>query len=190
MQHIGRLVKTSNEITLAHHGVGIRQVEQVNDRFNVQPLPYFGRPRNSDAKQVHAGQPTDSSWLQDHRLVALIQFGAAEDVLRLKWIARYVLEVHAAGESIGKFVGARQLEYIGGIEIQVAVGAIDVLVGIVKVIRPRTAIKRGGKDAFGPLDGEASKNLPAAREALDCSELDSVVCVVVEFRNVADQEVR
>ena len=69
--------------------------------------------------------------------------------------------------------------------------AIDVAVGIVKIVAKNGIIgcARAAKYALLPLDGESGQQLPTVRHALDGVKLDAMIVVVVQFRNVGQQNV-
>src|SRR5712692_10838693 len=100
-----------------------------------------------------------------------------------------MLEVKARGEVIRKLIGTGELEHISGIEIQIAVAPIDVLVRIIEVVRRRTVQEGGREHALCALHSEACQHLPLAAQTFHRGEFNSVVSIVVQFGDVGHHEV-
>src|SRR5579859_3119541 len=95
-----------------------------------------------------------------------------------------VLEIHAGSEFPGKLVGAIDFKHVGRIKIQVVVVAVDVVVRVVEIVAGGLVRKAAAEGALLALNSESCKKLPLIGQALDAGELDGVVGVVVELREV------
>src|SRR5579872_3456556 len=142
--------------------------------------------REAQIELVHAGQALKPCGLKDDGLSDwnTLSIRHAEGRRGLDGEARIVLEVDASPELPGQFVGAIHFENVGRVEVKIVVVAVDVVVGIRKVVAGGFVGEAAAEGALLSLNCEAAENLPFVGEAFDGSELDGVVRVVVELREV------
>ena len=123
--------------------------------------------------------------MQDDSGRELVELGPRK---YLSWLEResgVVLEVDARPELPGQVVAAVHLEYVGGVIVENVVAAIDIAIRIVEVVVEGIVGKAGTAEyALLALEGKAGQQLPAMREPLHGIKLDSMVGVVVQFRDV------
>ena len=95
-----------------------------------------------------------------------------------------MLEVDAGADFPGQFVGGVELENVGGVQIEVVVVAVDVVVRVGEVVPGRLVGEAAAVDALLALNRETSEDLQFVGEALDGGDFDSMIRVVVQQRNV------
>ena len=139
-------------------------IEEVDDCHQV-PAIEDEVARETQIQHIHAGQTQDSGRLENDRLVnRLRRRFAIQDrigLCGLQGIAGVVLEVDAGTESPWQLVSAVHFEDVSGIKVQVVVSAVDVEVGVGKIIRVTLIRIAAAVHAFLPLDGEAAEQLPS-----------------------------
>ena len=109
------------EIVLSHDSLTIRDVEEVNHRYQVPPVVQDEFAGDAQIQHVYAGKPRDSGWLKDDSLASLVQpltdgriccCVSAKNLHWLDWQACVVLEVDAGSNFQGQFIAAVHLENV------------------------------------------------------------------------------
>ena len=83
-----------------------------------------------------------------------------------------MLEVDAGADFPRQFVGAVHLENISGVEVEIVIVAVDVVVGIGEIVASSLVGESAAVDAFLALNGESGEDLPFVRQPLDGGEFN------------------
>src|SRR5271165_3517741 len=164
----------------------VRHIEEIDSRYEVPALIEDKFAGDTQVELVDAGQSLDSRGLQDDVLgnVDTLSVRNVEGFGRLDRETSVMLEVDAGAEFPRQLVGAIHFENVRGVEIQVVVCSVDAVVGVVEIVGGGFVREAAAVSALLALDGEAAEDLPLVGQAFDGSELDRVVRVSVELRNV------